>query len=111
MVVAPDKADTAQKHNRTQVRADDYSFIGAFMGILLFPAVFLKRAHVLQLAAGGASLGLGAGVWVHLAKSFTEGREIKPEGMVSGGERGGGGVRRWEPIRFHSTGSGGVVEA
>ncbi|CAK9784545.1 hypothetical protein CC85DRAFT_283034 [Cutaneotrichosporon oleaginosum] len=71
------------KHKKTQVRADDYSFIGAFMGILLFPAIFLKRANIVQLAAGGASLGLGAGVWVHVAKGFSEGREIKPEGMAS----------------------------
>ncbi|BEI81707.1 hypothetical protein CcaverHIS002_0208670 [Cutaneotrichosporon cavernicola] len=71
------------KHNASQVRADDYSAIGAFMGMLVVPAIFLKRASIFSLAAGGASLGLGAGVWVHIFKSLTEGSELKPEGMAS----------------------------
>lgn len=93
-------ANATQKHNRTQVRADDYSFIGAFMGILLGPAIFLKRANILQLAAGGASLGLGAGVWVHLAKSLTEGNEIKPEAMVSGAAAAGDDAGKEWPLPF-----------
>lgn len=77
--------NTAQKHNAGQVRTDDYSIIGAALGMLLTPAIFLKRAPLIQLVAGGAALGLGGGVWVHLFKSLAKGEEIKPEGMVSSG--------------------------
>lgn len=79
----PNIADIAQKHNQGQVRADDYSIIGAALGMLLSPAIFLKRANIVTLVAGGAAIGLGGGVWAHLAKSLTKGEEVKPEAMVS----------------------------
>ena len=75
-----------QKHNATQVRTDDYSVIGAVLGALITPAIFLKRAPLPMLVVGGASLGLGAGVWAHLGKSLSEGKQVKPEGMVRSGE-------------------------
>jgi hypothetical protein len=31
---------------------------------------------------GGAGIGSGVGVLVHLGRSAQEGREIKPEGMI-----------------------------
>ena len=57
--------------------------IGATLGALLVPTVFLRRAPFISLVVGGGSIGLGAGVWVHLAKMLQEGRSTKPEGMVS----------------------------
>lgn len=70
--------------NATQIRADDYSIIGAAVAALLVPAVLLRRAPTVNLILGGASIGLGAGVWTHLVKSFSEGRDVNPEGMVGG---------------------------
>jgi len=43
----------------------------------------LNRAPLVNLVLGGASIGLGAGTWTHIAKSFTEGEDVRPEGMVS----------------------------
>ncbi|KAK4686617.1 hypothetical protein P7C73_g3511, partial [Tremellales sp. Uapishka_1] len=68
--------------NRTQVRTDDYSLIGAALSGLLVPAVLLKRAPLPYLVLGGASIGLGLGVWTHLVKSYGEGEDVRPEGMV-----------------------------
>lgn len=72
------------------MRADDYSIIGAALGMLLSPAIFLKRANIVTLVAGGAAIGLGGGIWAHLAKSFTKGEDVKPEAMVS--------VRCWHVV-------------
>ncbi|ORY34701.1 hypothetical protein BCR39DRAFT_556213 [Naematelia encephala] len=69
-------------HNASQVRTDDYSIIGASLGIILAPALFLRRAPLVVLVLGGASIGLGAGVWAHLAQEMTEGQDVRPEGMV-----------------------------
>lgn len=65
------------------MRTDDYSIIGAAVGGLLSPAIFLHRAPMVFLVSGGAGIGLGAGVWVHLFQSLTKGEDIKPEAMVS----------------------------
>lgn len=65
------------------MRTDDYSIIGAAVGGLLSPAIFLHRAPMVLLVSGGAGIGLGAGVWVHLFQSLTKGEDIKPEAMVS----------------------------
>ncbi|KAL7425178.1 hypothetical protein Q5752_000866 [Cryptotrichosporon argae] len=68
--------------NASQIRADDYSFIGAALGSLVAPAVFTGRARLFSLALGGASIGLGAGVWAHLARMYGDGEDARPEGMV-----------------------------
>lgn len=57
--------------------------IGATLGAILIPAIFLKRAPFLSLVAGGGSLGLGAGTATHIFKTMSEGQKVKPEGMVS----------------------------
>jgi hypothetical protein len=36
----------------------------------------------LAVILGGAGIGSGAGVIVHLARSVSEGREVNPSGMV-----------------------------
>ena len=76
-------AGSSQKHNASQIRTDDYSVIGAALGALLVPAVFLRSGRLPSLILGGACVGLGAGVWVHLGRMFTEGGDVRPEGMVS----------------------------
>jgi len=77
---------TPQKVNRGQIRTDDYSIIGAAVGALAGPAIFLRRAPTVTLVLGGAAIGLGAGVWTHIVQSFTKGEDIKPEQMVSAEE-------------------------
>lgn len=62
---------------------DDYSLIGAALGALLFPAAFLRRAPLPALVVGGASIGLGGGVWAHLVQSLSAGDKVKPEVIVS----------------------------
>ncbi|RSH93259.1 hypothetical protein EHS25_007613 [Saitozyma podzolica] len=69
-------------NNASQLRADDYSIIGAALSALLIPAIFLRRASLPALVLGGASIGLGVGTWTHIVKVFTEGEKVKPEGMV-----------------------------
>ncbi|TXT07405.1 hypothetical protein VHUM_03125 [Vanrija humicola] len=69
--------------NKTQVRTDDYSIIGSVLGAIITPTIFLNRAPIASLVIGGASLGLGAGVWTHIIQSFTTGEEVAPAAMVS----------------------------
>lgn len=57
--------------------------IGAFLGGLVFPAIFLKRAPLPALVVGGASIGIGGGVWAHLIQSLSAGEKVKPEVLVS----------------------------
>jgi hypothetical protein len=73
---------STQANNASQLRADDYSIIGASLSALLIPAIFLRRAPTPALVLGGASIGLGVGTWTHVVKMFTEGEKVKPEGMV-----------------------------
>jgi hypothetical protein len=72
-----------QAHSPSQVRADDYSLIGATLAALLVPTVFLKRAPFIALVLGGAGIGLGAGTAFHIAKEYNEGKDARPTGMVS----------------------------
>ena len=67
----------------SQVRSDDYSFIGASLGAVVTPALLLRRAPLPVLVLGGASFGLGAGVLAHVAMAASEGQDMRPEGMVS----------------------------
>lgn len=43
----------------------------------------MRRAPTVTLVLGGAAIGLGAGVWTHIAQSFSKGEDVKPEQMVS----------------------------
>ncbi|EIW71364.1 hypothetical protein TREMEDRAFT_28036 [Tremella mesenterica DSM 1558] len=70
------------KYNQGQLRCDDYSIIGASLGAIVTPAILLRRAPLPTLVFGGASLGLGMGTLTHIIKSFTEGEDVRPEGMV-----------------------------
>lgn len=63
----------------TQVRTDDYSLIGFTLGALITPTIFLRRASLPSLMLGGGLLGMSGGIYYHLYKSWTEGRDIKPD--------------------------------
>ncbi|ORX37680.1 hypothetical protein BD324DRAFT_622852 [Kockovaella imperatae] len=69
-------------HNPSQIRTDDYSIIGSALGALIVPTLLLKRSRLPTLALGGAAIGLGAGVWVHLVRMWAQGADVRPEGMV-----------------------------
>jgi len=69
-------------YNTTQIRTDDHSTIGSVLFAVLTPALFWKRARVVHLILGGAGIGSGVGVVMHLARSVSEGQEVKPEGIV-----------------------------
>ena len=53
-----------------QVRLDDYATIGAFLGAVLTPAIFLKRARLIHSALGGVGLGVAGGSITHYWKTF-----------------------------------------
>lgn len=57
--------------------------IGAAVGGILSPAIFLRRAPTVTLVLGGAAIGLGAGVWAHLIQGLSKGEDVKPDAMVS----------------------------
>ncbi|KAI9638854.1 uncharacterized protein MKK02DRAFT_41880 [Dioszegia hungarica] len=69
-------------HSTSQVHVDDYSFIGSALSAVVIPAIFLKRAPLPSLVTGGASVGLGVGSWTHIAGMFSQGKDVRPEGMV-----------------------------
>ena len=72
-----------QRFSESQIRADDYSFIGAALAGVIVPALLLRRAPFPTLVGGGACTGLGLGAAYHMVKSASEGEEIKPTGIVS----------------------------
>ncbi|WWC65903.1 uncharacterized protein I303_108525 [Kwoniella dejecticola CBS 10117] len=59
-----------------QVRSNDYSIISATLSALLIPAIFLRRASLPSLVLGGASIGLGIGVWAHLGERLGKGEKV-----------------------------------
>jgi len=69
------------EYNQTQIRNDDYSTIGSVLFAILTPAILWKRASIINLILGGAGIGSSVGVATHLGKSWSEGEEVKPEGM------------------------------
>lgn len=71
-----------QRYNVGQVGTDDYSFIGAAVGALLSPAIFLRRAPMPTLVLGGAAIGIGAGVWTHIVQTLMKGEDVSPDAMV-----------------------------
>ena len=74
---------TWKRFSESQIRADDYSFIGAALAGVIIPALLLKRAPFPTLVAGGACTGLGLGAAFHMVQSASEGEDIKPTGIVS----------------------------
>lgn len=55
--------------------------MGLVLGMVLTPAIFWNRGRVWNLVLGGAGFGSAVGVLSHLGQSFTEGQDVKPEGM------------------------------
>ncbi|WWC73645.1 uncharacterized protein I206_107617 [Kwoniella pini CBS 10737] len=79
------------KSDAQQVRSNDYSIISATLSALLIPAIFLRRAPLPSLVLGGASIGLGIGVWAHLGERLGKGEKVKV-GDVTGDVPGVGDV-------------------
>jgi len=69
-------------HNESQIRTDDHSTIGSIIFAVLTPALLWNRASLINLILGGAGIGSGVGVLVHVGRSVSEGRDLKPEGMA-----------------------------
>lgn len=72
-----------KRFSESQIRADDYSFIGAALAGVIVPALLLRRAPFPTLVAGGACTGLGLGSAFYMVKASSEGEDIKPTGIVS----------------------------
>ncbi|CAE6424636.1 hypothetical protein ACGC1H_002573 [Rhizoctonia solani] len=66
------KARVKMAYDRSSLRVNDHSTIGALLGAMLTPAILLKRARTLDLLLGGAGIGSSAGVMVHWWRSMTE---------------------------------------
>ncbi|KAF8475425.1 hypothetical protein JB92DRAFT_2770418 [Gautieria morchelliformis] len=69
-------------YNNTQIRTDDHSTIGSILFAVLTPALMWRRAHIINLTLGGAGIGSGVGVLVHIARSVLEDNEVNPKGML-----------------------------
>ncbi|EKD05078.1 hypothetical protein A1Q2_00622 [Trichosporon asahii var. asahii CBS 8904] len=61
-----------QRHNKSEIEKDDWSIIGAFVGGVATPAIFLRRAPLPLLVLGGASIGLGVGAASHVIRDYSE---------------------------------------
>ncbi|CUA74160.1 hypothetical protein RSOLAG22IIIB_05451 [Rhizoctonia solani] len=66
------KARVKMAYDRSSLRLNDHATIGALLGAMLTPAIFLKRARAFDLILGGAGVGSSAGVMVHWWRSMTE---------------------------------------
>ncbi|CAE6414808.1 unnamed protein product [Rhizoctonia solani] len=66
------KARAKMAYDSSLLRLNDHSTIGALLGAMLAPALFLKRARAFDLILGGAGIGSSAGVMVHWWRSMTE---------------------------------------
>ncbi|KAF8184959.1 hypothetical protein K438DRAFT_1837169 [Mycena galopus ATCC 62051] len=58
-------------YSASKRREDDYSTIGAFLGVILVPAVFWTRAGLLDLTLGGGTLGWGGGLVTHRVQTLS----------------------------------------
>ncbi|WRT69756.1 uncharacterized protein IL334_006747 [Kwoniella shivajii] len=81
------------KSDTSQTRSNDYSLISATLSAMLIPAVFLRRAPLPSLVMGGASIGLGVGVWAHLAERVGKGQKVQV-GDITGDVPGVGDVAK-----------------
>ncbi|KAL8277968.1 hypothetical protein RQP46_009600 [Phenoliferia psychrophenolica] len=70
------------KMNVGQRRVDDYSVIGAVLGAIVTATIFLKRAPIPYLIAGGAAFGVAGGVITHVVKNYKDGTAQGVAGMV-----------------------------
>ncbi|CAE6479419.1 unnamed protein product [Rhizoctonia solani] len=69
-------------YDRSLLRLNDHATIGMLLGAMLTPAIFLKRARVLDLLLGGAGFGTSAGMMVHWWRSITESDPQVPSSPV-----------------------------
>lgn len=60
-----------------RMRRDDYQLIGAVVGGLTLPAIFLRRVGLVNGLLGGAGLGSAVGVLSLIGKEYTD-RTTKP---------------------------------
>ncbi|OCF35199.1 hypothetical protein I317_02286 [Kwoniella heveanensis CBS 569] len=70
------------RSDASQIRTNDYSIISATLSALLIPALFLKRAPLPSLVLGGASIGLGVGVWARLGEKIGKGQGLRAEDVT-----------------------------
>ncbi|KAL7409935.1 hypothetical protein BDY24DRAFT_427901 [Mrakia frigida] len=69
----------------SQQRLEDYTIIGAAVGALVVPAIFLKRARLPYAILGGASVGAADGVLTHVYMRWSEGKGVSLKGVVDDG--------------------------
>ncbi|KAF9052723.1 hypothetical protein BJ165DRAFT_1523491 [Panaeolus papilionaceus] len=55
-------------YNTSILRRNDHATIGGLVSAVLVPAIFWKRANVVNLILGGAGIGTAVGACVHYAK-------------------------------------------
>lgn len=58
-------------YNTSIVRRNDHSTIGGVLAAVLVPAIFWKRAGVVNLILGGAGLGSAVGLLTHYGRTAT----------------------------------------
>jgi hypothetical protein len=58
-------------YNTDIVRRNDHSTIGVVLAAVLIPAIFWKRAGVINLVLGGAGLGSAVGLLIHYGRNAT----------------------------------------
>ncbi|KZT26338.1 hypothetical protein NEOLEDRAFT_250580 [Neolentinus lepideus HHB14362 ss-1] len=56
-------------YDTDSLRADDHSTIGAILFAILTPAIFWKRANIVNLILGGGGLGSSVGILAHYGRT------------------------------------------
>ncbi|GAA6006970.1 hypothetical protein JCM10207_009155 [Rhodosporidiobolus poonsookiae] len=81
------------KASASQRQADDYAVIGGVLGSLVGTTLFLRRAPLVWVIGGGASLGVAGGVLTHVAKGYAEGEDTVSPVMVKEEVKGAVGAK------------------
>ncbi|KIY43618.1 hypothetical protein FISHEDRAFT_53358 [Fistulina hepatica ATCC 64428] len=58
-------------YNTARIRAEDHAVIGGLLMSVLTPALFWKRASIVNLVLGGMGLGSGWGLLTHWVRFFS----------------------------------------
>ncbi|PPQ64005.1 hypothetical protein CVT24_009379 [Panaeolus cyanescens] len=71
-------------YDTSALRRNDHATIGGLVSAVLVPAIFWKRANVVNLILGGAGIGTAVGCCVHYAKLLSGDVPAKVDIVIPG---------------------------